>query len=307
MKTIKYLLTLNAVFLITVTTGFAAGLLGQSPQATAKKTKTTITTRVGPTAFIEILEYGFFAQFYEDDQILTDAKAKNCVAWVRGSSKPLSSAGDPFQFGVADITVSSSFSPGNLIQIEPDSTNFYLVGIELFDATASATVQFETQGNPSVHRIPKTVLHSPGPGVTKMINPVNIPDGGGGYQILTIDSGADYVVAWEPLNPAPGPHMAVSLYQLVASSPLGSSKLSQINCIFPYETGQGKIPARLMTEVRKRTLNGQPATTQVDAIPGIQAFPGEAKFINIQDATYFVYVTRSDSVDQIFPNGVLFK
>jgi hypothetical protein len=214
----------------------------------------------------------------------------------------LSPAGDPFGAG-PDITASSSFYQANPIQIEPDSTNFYLFGDSIFNATASATVTLETQGNVSVPKIPTLTLQSPEPGVTQMINPVNIPDGNGGYKILDIDSGVDYQVAWEPLNPAPAKDMAVSLFQIFASSSIGSSKLSQINCVFPYTAGQGSIPATLMTEVRTRTLNGQAASTLVDAIPGIQVFPGEARIINLKDANYFVYITRSDSVDQLFPNG----
>lgn len=103
---------------------------------------------------------------------------------------------------------------------------------------------------------------------------------------------------------APATVTAVSLYQIVASSPIGSSKLSQINCVFPYTDGQGSIPANLLTEVRTRTLNGQAASTRVDVTPGIQAWPGEARFININDANYFVYISRTDSVDQLFPDGV---
>lgn len=262
----------------------------------------TITSRIGPTGFIEILEYGIFASFYEDDQIITASNAPNCVAWVRGSNKPISPAGDPFGQG-PDITASSSTYGFNPIQIEPDSTNFYLFGDSIFDATASATVQIETQGNVSVPRIPKLTLHSPGSGITKMITPVNIPIPDGVYEILVIDSDKDYEIAWEPINPAPAKEMSASIFQIVASSVFGSSKLSQINCVFPYAAGQGKIPSSLLTEVRTRTLNGQPAFTSVDAIPGIQVWPGEARFINLRDANYFVYISRSDSVNQLFPNG----
>ena len=298
MNTIKQLITASAVFAFTITCASVA-------QAAAKNCPADngITTKIGPTGFIEILEYGIFASFFEDDQIITVANAPNCVAWVRSSNKPLSPAGDTFGVG-PDITASSSFYQNNPIRIEPDSTNFYLFNDSIFDATTPATVQLETQGNVSVPKIPALTLQSPGPGITKMIDPKNISDGNGGYLNLDIDSGVDYPVAWEVLNPAPAKDMAVSLFQIVASSPIGSSKLSHINCVFPYTAGQGTIPANLMTEVRTRTLNGQAASTRVDVIPGIQAFPGEARLINIDGAYYFVDITRSDSVDQLYPNGV---
>ena len=301
-STMRNLMAASLLFTVTATSAVADDLVAKS--CPVEDGRVTINSRVGPTGFIEILQYGIFASFREDDQIITASNAPNCVGWVRSSNKPLSTAGDPFSFGKPDITASSSAYTNNPILIEPDRQNFYLFGDTLFDATAPATVQFETQGSVSMPAIPKTRLHSPGPGVTKMISPVNFRDAQGNFGVIPINSGEDYEVAWEKLNPAPAKNMAVSLYQIVASSPIGSSKLSQINCVFPYADGQGKIPSSLMTEIRTRTLNGQPSTIQVDAIPGIQAFPGEAKMINIRDANYFVYVSRSDSVDQLFPNGV---
>lgn len=70
MNIIKQITTASVMFALTITCAAVA-------QADPKNCPVDngISTRIGPTGFIEVFEYGIFASFREDDQIITVANA----------------------------------------------------------------------------------------------------------------------------------------------------------------------------------------------------------------------------------------
>jgi hypothetical protein len=246
----------------------------------------TVSASVGSTAWIRVADENVVADFFEDDTILRASDGAACVAYVRSLTKAFSAAGT--------LTVSTAGQLGGLplpVLIDPgEADNEYFVPFELdgllFPRAAGIVVQLEKPAFGAFPAMPVQSLKSPAFDKVTVTAPT-VPDAGVGVNpTLPIKAGEPYTITWQvPASPPADQRVFVSVFSLFP--PAGATHKADVFCSYALSTGQGVIPASLLTEVKSRV--------GANASGNIHIYAGSQKEVVAGSASYLIEVSRPDS------------